>query len=543
MCSHTSSETSCSSFLFTRVSLAVVLLAALPLCLPRPLFAGQQEYGLNPRELSKSITAEAIAQGGGQSRSATPGYLARMVASMSGSMSSTTNRYPDTQTRQALPGVTTLLPSVPFALADGTVSGTLSPERASMHYHGKESIASLGLGVGYFKPEIGSSMAGGQLQLATMLGKQFAIGSTLALFSDRRDLVVNTVWQLPDSGFRFKASGGYLRGNQNFNFPSGEANIDLGQFSCSLATQYILNGSGESGTLQSIGLSAWGAQACQISNADGPRSFLRQTATDYLVMSDPLKLSEGRLLGAAADAQVALHSSLVLKGSLGYEQIRYPFSDGTRELSKSLYYSIDLFSEPISSLYFGAGYRSGAGENRISITAETGNWQLSAFHNKGQSGVADNNGMMLTCRLLLPGGKQKSSLAQRMKPTRSSDTANLLADALLRPAQLPHSFLAKVDPTAVTQAATISKTGLPGGATVNTDGDVFITVGTGSPLITGVTRNGSPYSYAALVTTTPAQVVIHTKQFPEPTVATDTWIISVKDGSSLDYIVTVIIKK
>ena len=130
-----------------------------------------------------------------------------------------------------------------------------------------------------------------------------------------------------------------------------------------------------------------------------------------------------------------------------------------------------------------------------------------------------------------------------MKPTRSSDTANLLADALLRPAQLPHSFLAKVDPTAVTQAATISKTGLPGGATVNTDGDVFITVGTGSPLITGVTRNGSPYSYAALVTTTLAQVVIHTKQFPEPTVATDTWIISVKDGSSLDYIVTVIIKK
>lgn len=522
-------------------SLAVVLIAALPLCTPLSLFAQKQEYAVTSSELSKSITTEALSQSrGGGTLTGTSGTLAGMVASAATSMTSgTTNSDPSLQTRTATPTVESLLPSVSFTLADGSLTGALSPERASMHYRGKESLASLGLGLGYFKPEIGSSMIGGQLELATMLGKQFALGSTLALFNDRRDLVFNTVWQLPDSGFRFKASGGYLWGNQNFNFPSGEANIDLGQFSYSLATQYILNDSAETGKLQSIGLSAWGAQASQKSTANGPRFFMQETATDYLVMNDPLKLSEGRLLGAAADAQVALYSSLVVKGSLGYEQIRYPFSDGTRELNQSLYYSIDLFSEPFSSLFFGAGYRSGAGENRLSVTAETGNWQLSAFHNEGQNGVADNNGMMLNCCLLLPGGKQKSSLAQRMKPTRSSDTANLLADALLRPAQLPHSFLAKVDPTAVTLAATISKAGLPGGATVNSDGDVFVTVGSGSPAITGVTRNGSPYGYAALVTTTPAQVVIHTRQFPEPTAgASDTWVISVT--ADLLYNITVI---
>jgi hypothetical protein len=530
--------------LVTNRSLAAVLLAALPLCTPLLLLARQQEYGLNPREYSKSITAEALSQGRGAPLTGTSGYLAGMVASAAGGVhSGVTNGDLSAQTRTATPSVESLLPSLPFALADGSLTGALSPEKASMHYRGKESIATLALGLGYFKPEIGSALAGGELELATMLGKQSAIGSTIALFSERRDLVVNGIWQLPDSGFRFKASGGYLWGNQNFNFPSGEANIDLGQFSYSLATQYILNKSGEAGTLQSVGLSAWGAQASQKSTADGPRLFMQETATDYLVMDDPLKLSEGRLLGAAADAQVALYSSLVVKGSLGYEQIRYPFSDGTRELSQSLYYSVDLFSEPFSSLFFGAGYRSGAGENRLSVTAETGNWQLSAFHNKGQQGVADNNGMMLTCRIALPAGKQKSSLAQRMKPIRSSNTANLLADALLRPAQLPHSFLAKVDPTAVTLAATISKTKLPGGATVNSEGDVFITVGSGSPAIIGVTRNGSPYDYAALVTTTPAQVVIHTRQFPEPTDTSDIWEISVKDGSSLDYIVTVKINK
>ncbi len=544
ICGHSPTGKTCASSLVTKVSLAVVLLGVLPLCTTLSLFAQQQEYVLNPKDLSKSITAEALSQGAGQPLAGASGYLAAMVASTAGGMSYyTANGNPDAQTRQTTPGIASLLPSAPFALADGSVTGAISPERASLKYHGKQSIATLGLGFGSFKPQIGSSMAGGQLELATMLGKPFAIGSTIALFNDRRDLVVNTIWQLPDSGFRFKASGGYLWGNQNFDFPSGEANIDLEQFSYSLATQYILNESEETGTLQSVGLSAWGAEANQTSNSDGPRSFLRQTATDYFVMSDPLKLSEGRLLGAAADAQVALLPSLVLKGSLGYEQLRFPFSDGTREISQKVYYAFDLFSEPFSSLCFGAGYRSGAGENRISITAETGNWQLSAFHNEGQNGVADNNGMLLSCRLALPAGNQKTSLAQRMKPTRSSDSGNLLADALLRPTQLPHSFLAKVDPTAVTLAATISKTGLPGGATLNSDGDVFIKVGTGTPVITGVTRNGSPYGYAAMITTTPTQVVIHTRQLPEPTGISDSWVITVTDGIPTPWLITVNIKK
>ena len=465
-----------------------------------------------------------------------------MIASAASSMrSGTTNSDPSAQTRTAAPTVESLLPSVPFTLADGSLTGALSPERASMHYQGKESRAALGLGLGYFKPEMSNAMAGTQFELATMLGCQFAVGSTVALFNDRKDLVVNTLWQLPESGFRFKLSGGYLWGNQSFDFPSGKAAIDLGQFSYSLATQYILNQNGESGTLQSIGFTAWGAQATQKSILS-PRTFMQETATDYLTMSDPLKLSEGRLLGAAADAQVALHSNLVLKGSLGYEQIRYPYYDGTRDLNKSLYYSVDLFSEPTSKLFLGAGYRAGAAENRISIMAEIANWQLSAFHNRGQNGVADNNGMMLNCRLLLPAGKQQPALATRMKPTRSSDSANLLADVLLRPAQLPQSFLAKVDPTAVTLAATIKKNGL-NGATVNTEGDVFITVGTGTPTVVSVTRNGSAYSYAALVTTTTTQLVVHSRQFPEPTGASDTWLISGTDASSTTWLVTIILKK
>ncbi|EAT60083.1 hypothetical protein CferDRAFT_2090 [Chlorobium ferrooxidans DSM 13031] len=466
--------------------------------------------------------------------------LAGMVSSAAGSMGAFTNNSdPNAQSRKATPDFASMLPIVPFSLADGSVTGVLGPARARMQYHGNKSIATAGLGMVYYKPDIGSAMAGGEFEFATMLWEPFAVGSTITLFNDRRDLVVNSVWQIPDSGFRIKTSGGYLWGNQIFSFPSGDANIDLQQFSYSIASQYILNDSAERGKLQSIGLSVWGAQAKQKSSADAPRSFMRETATSYFIMNDPLKLSEGRMFGAAADAQVALLSSLIIKGSFGYERLEFPFSDGTRELNKSVYYAFELFYEPSSELFLGAGYRSGAGENRISVTAETGNWQLSAYHNHGQNGVAGNDGIMLTCRISLPVGKQTASLAQRMKPSRSSDSANMLADALTRPVQLPNSFLAKVDPTAVTLAATISKAGLPGGVTVNSAGDVFITVGKGSPSITGVMRNGSPYSYSALVTTPSTQVVIHTRQFPSAAISGDIWVISVTDSMPENYTVAV----
>lgn len=364
---------------------------------------------------------------------------------------------PFVQNRSTNPGLENLLPSLPFAVAEGTLTGMLSPTATSMRYNGEKTIGSIGLGFGYFKPATGRSMFGGQFELATMLGNRIATGTTLGFYSNRKDLVLNAIWQIPNSGFRIKASGGYLWGNQNFSFPSGDANIDLEQFSGSLSTQYIISDSGETSMLQSVGFSVWGAQANQKSGNPEPRTFIVETPTDHLIMSDPLKLSEGRLSGAAADVQFALRSNLVAKASLGYEMLRFPFSDGTREINESAYYSLQMFFEPLPELLLGASYKSGAGENRTSFSAETGRWLLNAFHTEGDHGVAGNNGVLLTCRLAIPAGVGQPPLARRMKPTRSSDTAALLADALERPLQLPTSFLAKVDPTAVTLVASISK--------------------------------------------------------------------------------------
>ena len=110
--------------LHCNASLAVVLIAALPLCTPLSLFAQPQEYAVTSRELSKSITTEALSQSrGGGTLTGASGTLAGMVASAAGSMrSGTTNSYPSAQTRTATPSVESLLPSVPFTLADGSLT-------------------------------------------------------------------------------------------------------------------------------------------------------------------------------------------------------------------------------------------------------------------------------------------------------------------------------------------------------------------------------------------------------------------------------------
>ena len=470
--------------------------------------------------LSKSIVAEALPRNYSKPLSGVAGTVSGMAA--------------NSATRNRLPTVESLLPTLPISLADGAVQGSISPSATALQYHDRNTIGSFGLGAGYIKPQNGSSESGPHFDAATMLFKNVAVGSAVTLYDNRKDVVASTVFQIPGSGLRFKASGGYLSGNQNFDFPSGTANIDMRQYSCLFSTQYILPKAETEALLHSVGFSLWGAQMHQQATADAPRSYIVETSSDFIVMDDPLKLSEGRLMGASADAQVAVRSNMVVKGSLGYEQLRFPFADGTRDLSRSAYYNADLTYEPIRQIVLGAGYKAGAGENRITLSVQSAGVQLNAFKTKGQNGVADDKGFTLVWNASLSDAKQRTTLASRMLPSRSSDIATMLKEALTRPSQLPQSFLAKVDLTAVTQVAKISKTGLPDKVTVNSEGDVFMTVGTGVPSVTAITRNGVAYSNAALVTTTATQVVLHTRQFPAGTAS---YVLSITSDAS--YFVTI----
>lgn len=488
-------------------------------------------------ELSKSIVAEAQSLYPFARPYGLSGTLESVLASAASSHSpANADGAVASPTRMNPSNVASMLPAVPVVLADGTLNGTLGPGITALRYQGDRTRAAVTLGLGYLKEDNADATMGGNAELAVLPYDNFALGTGFTRYVDRNDLIVSGVWQLPDSGLRFKATGGYLWGNRTFDFVSGPANVNLEQFGYVFSTQYVIPKSEEINCLHSIGFSLWGARAHQTTScADGPRYFIVETADYYLVKNDPMALSEGRLFGASADAQVALLPNLVGKGSIGYEQLRFPFADGTSELNRSVYYNVDFLYELFPDVVFGTGYRSGAGEDRISASVKAGEWQFSAFQNIGQNGIPDNRGIMLTFHLGVGGGKkQQGSLAMRMQPNRRSDRSALLAAATARPAQLPQSFLAKVDLTAVSEVAKISKAGLPSGATVDSSGDVYLTVGTGMPTLAGVTRNGVAYSPAMFVTTTATHVVVHTRQLPA---GSATYVLSVTSDTA--YYVTI----
>ena len=496
--------------------------------------AGESLSPVRQDNLSQAIAARALSEihASAQPSSGASSYLAGMVANAAGNANAT----PLEQNSRALQGnvsIESLMPTLPFDFANGALTGTFSPSATNVQYRDNNTIGKAGFGFGFMKPEKDHFMSGGQLELGTMASNQIAIGTNMGLYENRRDLVFNGIWQVPDSGFRFKASGGYMWGDQNFDFPSGTANIDLEQFSYAFSTNYIIPRSDQCSCLHSVGLTVWGAHAHQMSGLDSPRYFTVPNGSGgVLLYRDPLKLAEGRLVGASADTQIAFLPNLVGKGSLGYEQLEFPFANGTREIDRSAYYNVEMLYEPLPDLLLGTQYRSGAGENRIGVSAETGSWLLNAFHTKGQNGLADNNGAILTFRLGASSAKKKGNLALRMQPSRGSDTSTLLAEAIARPAYLPQTFLAKVDPTALVLEANIAVPGV-----LVKDGDIYLIVGHGTPTVTGVTRavGSGPkidYPYSQLVTSDATYVIVHPRAFPKQDPGSFTYEISVTDGDN-----------
>jgi hypothetical protein len=465
--------------------------------------------GSSDKALSRSITGEAI--GGVSSRtSGSEQLLTGALTNIASGMRSqaVAGKAP------ALPGLQSLLPAVPLQLADGRMNASIGSSSTVMNYNDGELQANLDFGFGYYNQLRGSGSVMGHAGFAAMIHDNLAVGVNGLMYDQRSDLVLSAVWQVPDSGVRLKASGGYMWGRQRYSFPSGDATVGLSQYSWAMSGSWFMNDSEEFRHFQAIGLSAWGAQARQNPLGD-PVYFMRETATEFLVFLDPLQLSEGRLIGASADAQLALCQSLVTKGSIGYEQLRFPFSDGTRELNSSVYCNLAMYWEPVSWITLAADVKKGVSEDRIGISAESGHWKVDTWYSRGENGLLSDKGGMLTFRLFVPSAKNNLTLARRMQPVRSSGSSAMLGDALQRPVQMPQAFLAKVDPTAVRQVATISKTGVDNGAVVDSQGDITIVVGTGVPVITGVTRDGTSFSYAGIIETTSTQVIIHTGKLPD----------------------------
>ncbi len=77
-----------------------------------------------------------------------------------------------------------------------------------------------------------------------MIGCQIAVGTSAVVYDIKRDVIANTIWQVPNSGLRFKLSGGYMWGDQAFEFASGNHQIGLEQYSYGLNTTWIIRRTG-----------------------------------------------------------------------------------------------------------------------------------------------------------------------------------------------------------------------------------------------------------------------------------------------------------
>lgn len=519
-----------------RRSLAALILAGSAAVALRPLSAEELAAPLLDGSYEESITNEALT-GYPDGREAPAVLRSGIVTGTISGMKSQA----ESGAEPELPTAESLLPTLPLTLADGRVVARVAPATSSLSFSGDDQRVNLDLGLGYYQPERGAEQVGGTAGLATMLGRQIALGTTARVYDQRRDVALNGIWQHPTSGIRLQLSGGYMWGDELFDFPSGEQTIGVDQYSWLFSTSWIVPSDDSCSSLHSVGATAWGSAANQATHPD-PVFFTEELATEYLIYRDPIQLSEGRLFGFSADTQVALFPNLVTRLSLGIEELIFPFADGTREKTHSLYSDVAFSWEPISRLTFETGWSRGESATRYSASARSGQISFSGWYSDGRNGIADTKGATLTYSIDFsdPSARRAQAsrtLARRMQPSRTTSSSALLQAAMRRPEQFPESFLAKVDLTAVTLEASISKSGMDDDVEVSSlsdTGDVTIPF-PAAPTITSVLREGTAYAaYAGFVEPVGEDIVLHVGSMPE---GAATWEICVSAGDS--YVITI----
>ena len=418
----------------------------------------------------------------------------------------------------------------------GNESAAISIGALASNFRLKERNYLANIGVLYASPT--SSFGYGiKADGSILLTPTFAIGSNLIGYSNLKETVLNGVWMPADTNFKLKLSSAYRWGQQSFGFYSGPANADLVQKSYFFSGQYDLPKE-RNALLHSLGITKWGAKTKQ-TNLGDPIYFAAQTASSYQVLLDYRKLATGILDGASIDTQFGISNEITSKMSLGYETLVFPLSDGTREARKVNFQSILVEYQPFPELTLQAAFKLGAAENSILLSMAFNQWRFSGYKNNGNNGVGNYQGISFTYNIPLDGGKSipVSSLNRSLA---LASSANVLREASIRPSQLSQNFLAKVDATAVKNVANISKSALPAGATVNSSGDILLTVGAGGGTITNVIRNGEVHAYSSNIQMAGTQLAIRTKLLANPISGGDKYLISLLDSTGVSYVVTIL---
>ena len=479
----------------------------------------------------KKPTQEAVGQNYRNGQAGTPHGtpnipLGSGMLNPNGGQGSGNAGFPPSANSAPMPGMAPAL-----NLGNAGAGASIGATATNFHFESKDYLAHVGLD--YVSPK-SSYGIGVKADGAALLSKTLALGSNLT-FNNINEAVLNAVWMPKDTNIKTKLSAAYMWGKQNFDFYSGNAPASLTQASYYFSTQYVVPKK-QSDYLHSVGVSIWGSRANQTNNPAAVNAVV-ETATAYNIMMDPRKLAVGSLQGESLDLQAGIAKQVIAKASMGYEALKFPFSDGSQELNKRIYQDYVVQYQPIPEIALQAGYKMGAAMNNIMLSAAYSQWKVTGFKNNGQNGVTGNQGVVLSYSIPLDGKANSPALGTLMRPELMGNSSYILRDAAIRPVQLPQAFLAKVDTTAVTQVASISKAALGPGATVNQAGNVLINVGTGNGTITGVTRNGAAFAYASSISATVAGVMIKVVALPAAVSGGDVYIVSMTDSQAVPYII------
>lgn len=397
-------------------------------------------------------------------------------------------------------------PSVPIAI--GGVHGHLSERQTQLSYQTEGILAKLSMSLGYGsyvdEQQERHERMSGQYAMAVMLGAHSAVGVQWEAMPNAQDVSVMGVYYQPQTRLRLKGAANYLWSDRDFAFASGPQNRSVDQYGAFVSGHKVF-AQEEQPWMHALGVSAWYTRAHERAQTQDSVWFVRDEGDQYLLSQDDRALSLGRLMGAALDTQFELHEHGVVRLGLGYEQLSYPFADGSSEYQRSLYQSVHADFEPMQHVVLGVDYKKGSSETRATLRGAYLGWAVSAYQYWGVNGTQGFKGVALEYLLGDPSDGAKASLSERMRARLLSGGQSLLHEAIDRPVALPLVLLAKVDNSYMTSDISVDKSGLPSDARVQVSGDlIVVTFEEGStPYVSDVTMS-APDGTVALDNSTQA---------------------------------------
>ncbi|WP_141113239.1 hypothetical protein [Chromobacterium haemolyticum] len=427
---------------------------------------------------------------------------------------------------QALAGSAKSLGEGSPNLSLATDHGSLNLSQSAFDLKRESDDSALSLGFG-FGPNPSATATGSVLLLPSL-----AVGGRLHMESKLADAVLNAVGDLGDTGLRLHAAVNYMAGKQDFDFFRSRETARLSQLGYYGSLSWLNPAESDLG-LHSMGLALWGAKARNHSQFD-TRNYVDETSNAWVVTRDRRLISAGSLLGSALELQYAPTENLVFKSAVGMERIRFPFSDGSQETTTKPYVDVKVSFAVDERNQFSVGAKTGAAEKRADIEWKRPTFAFTAFKadgvekNSGRWGVGVN--VDILALLQKKSSEHGVSLASSLRPRSKQNSSELLRTAMERPAQLPATFLAKVDPTGVKQTV-VEKDGLPEGSEVDAQGNLRIPVGEGQGLIFDSTRNGVLFT-GNVFRMEGNILVVNVASLPRPQ-GEDQYTVRVRDGNQV----------